>query len=637
MSLKKPIKIAERLPDLEGSRVQDMGNQIRSRSRIFSHLSATVLALLFVFSISQFELESLKGMLLDGLFRTKVQSMAHPSIKLIGYNEKSATRYGLQSGIPVEELIQLFDALAVEKPLAVAFIGPLNKHTYSQEELHRLAQSMAKLDHVFIGYTDDESLGTNPPLEIAPVAKYLPGFVSRDTFSYGSDSVSRRVMISIQNVPTVFTELAHLYFGGNHEREFKHAHQLGTHGDSNQAFVHWQGPPGTYPVVSSRDFLEKRVNQSDYRNKIVLIGRSLKRKYAEDFVFSPFSRQPVDTPVLEAAAHGLGSLLNDNSLYKTPSWLNALVSLLIGVLTVNMVLFLPPFKGILFVGAELLFVTFAAWVGLQWFDLWIDLAHPLVVACVGYYLVIPYRLVDEYRKRWHYQEKTEIMVQLEQLKSNFLSLISHDLKTPIAQIQGKAELLLNENNPLNTKQKDSLHAIVQTTDHLSKYVETVLDLTRVESSKIPLTKTTKDINAVINEVIDSKMALAAEKDIVLTASLEPMFSFKFDVRLMKRVIGNLVENAIKYSPEGSTITLISHEEGEWVHVSVEDQGMGIATEEQDKIFDKFYRCEKDETSQIKGTGLGLYLVRYFVELHSGAIKLKSEMGKGSVFTVSLPV
>ena len=230
------------------------------------------------------------------------------------------------------------------------------------------------------------------------------------------------------------------------------------------------------------------------------------------------------------------------------------------------------------------------------------------------------------------------MAELEQLKSNFLSLMSHDLKTPLARIQGNAELALSDSaDQMTPKQKQSLQSIVHTTEGLSTYVETLLDLTRIESSKVHLNKSSKDINSVINEVVKAKSLLAREKQIEIQTKLEPLFSFKFDVKLIQQVIANLVENAIKYSPEGSLVTLTSKEDGSWVRVSVIDEGYGISVEDQDKLFTKFFRGSDPKTQTEKGTGLGLYLVKYFVELHEGFVNLNSQVEKGSVFTISLPI
>jgi signal transduction histidine kinase len=605
---------------------------LSGRSKTFSHASASALAVVFVLALAQFDLDGLKGLLSDGLMRTQWRHSPHPQLRLVGYDDASASRYEEGRKVPVEELAQMLETLAAESPKAVALIGPFNERRYTPSELALLGKALLKVPNPFIGYTDDDSLGKNPPVELSGV-RYLPGFISRDTFSYGADSVSRRVMITLQSVPTVYAELANL---ARPRASFRHAEPLGDMSDSSQTYINWQGGPGTYPITSSLAVAERSFPVGHFKDKIVLVGRVLRSKQAEDFILTPLSRGP-STPLLEGAAHSLATLLDDRGIAKSSSWLNMVLALFIGVVTVNLALFLSPWRGILFVLGETIVLCLAAWTLLLAGDYWLDLAHPLLVACVGYYLVIPYRLVEEYRKRWHYQEKSELMSQLEQLKSNFLSLVTHDLKTPIARIQGNAELILNETSGLTEKQRGSVTAIVHTTEELSKYVETVLDLTRIESAEVPLQKATKDINQAVLEVVEAKRPLAAEKNITLDTDLDPIFSFKFDARLIRRVIANLVENAIKYSPEGGHIRLISREENNWVHVSVADQGIGIPETEQEKVFAKFYRGQHPLTAAVKGTGLGLYLARYFVELHEGIIKLKSDVGKGSTFTVSLPV
>ena len=116
-----------------------------------------------------------------------------------------------------------------------------------------------------------------------------------------------------------------------------------------------------------------------------------------------------------------------------------------------------------------------------------------------------------------------------------------------------------------------------------------------------------------------------------------MFSVKIDEDLMRQVFSNLVENAIKYSPEGSSILVSTEEVDGQLVIQVADQGMGIANDELDSLFTKFYRSRTVRDGTIKGSGLGLYLARYFVDLHRGQISVESELNKGSTFTVELPM
>lgn len=607
------------------------------RSRIVSHVSASLFALFFVVLTFQFRLDSLQGLLADGLFRIRWTHTPNPKIRLIAYDDQSSVRYDPGSKIPAQELALILEFLARAKTEAIALIASINEKLYTDEELALIAGALSKHANAFIGYIDDESLGKSPPLRLAGFSRYLPGFISRDAISYGADSVSRRVMITLDGLPSLYAELARLSNHSNSGTTFRNVEPLGDFQNSTQTYINWQGPAGSYPLIASADVVQERISPSDFNGKIVLIGRALRAKGLEDFILTPFSREPLRTPLLEGAAHSLATLVDNTGLSRSPPWASVMLSLCLALATINLVLVLSPMRGILFVGAELIGLLVLGWFSLNALNCWLDFAHPLILVCVGYYLVIPYRFVDESRKRWYYQEKSELMAQLEQLKSNFLSLMSHDLKTPIARIQGAAELLLNESAALSDKQRQTLSTIVDTSESLSQHVQTVLDLARIESAQVPIQKSSKDINVTIAEVVESKRPLAAEKEIELVTNLEPLFSFKFDVNLIRRVIANLVENAIKYSPERTTITLASREEKDWVHVSVSDQGMGIPPEEQEKVFVKFYRGQGCEKERVKGTGLGLYLVRYFVELHEGVVKLSSEVGKGSTFTVSLPL
>jgi signal transduction histidine kinase len=138
-------------------------------------------------------------------------------------------------------------------------------------------------------------------------------------------------------------------------------------------------------------------------------------------------------------------------------------------------------------------------------------------------------------------------------------------------------------------------------------------------------------------VIDKSKHLANRKNIDIITELEPLFSVKADEDLLKQVFTNLVENAIKYSPNDSKILVSTEEvEGKMV-VQVADQGRGISEQDLDNVFEKFYRTKDVVASDVGGSGLGLFLAKYFVELHHGEIEVESEEGQGSTFTVSLPM
>jgi signal transduction histidine kinase len=317
--------------------------------------------------------------------------------------------------------------------------------------------------------------------------------------------------------------------------------------------------------------------------------------------------------------------------------MNLALTILVAYLTVLLVWSARPVMGIFLILSQAAVFVFAAYFLFAVFGVWVNMIHPLLAIFVSYYFFIPYRLIIENKKSWEYYQKNRLLTQVEELKSNFLSMMSHDLKTPLARIQGMAETVLSDSNKLSPPQKQAVRSIIQSGEELGRFIGSILDLSRIESKEVKLQKSSRDINSVLKEVTKKYEFNARQKNITITSQLDPLFSVKVDVDLIKQVFGNLVENAIKYSPENSVVVVSSKEEDGKIRVSVIDNGPGIPQDEVDNIFMKFYRSKAAKASPIKGSGLGLYLARYFVELHGGNIMVESAPQKGSTFTVQLPV
>jgi signal transduction histidine kinase len=215
--------------------------------------------------------------------------------------------------------------------------------------------------------------------------------------------------------------------------------------------------------------------------------------------------------------------------------------------------------------------------------------------------------------------------------------MSHDLKTPIARIQGMTEVMTSDDHKLSVSQHEALDNIKTSSDDLLKFINSILQYGRIESQGLELNLQSKDINKLLSEVIKKHEFLAKVKKINLNSNLEPLFPISVDPDLIKQVFSNLLENAIKYSREESTIYITTREADNNLYIDFKDEGFGIAAVDLPNIFMKFFRSHNVKISTIKGSGLGLYLASYFTELHQGSITVTSEIGIGSCFTVKLPI
>jgi signal transduction histidine kinase len=368
----------------------------------------------------------------------------------------------------------------------------------------------------------------------------------------------------------------------------------------------------------------------------VLVGRDT-LELSRDYTLTPYTRDVAAMSLLELQANMFDTLIQNRAVIKAPFWMDLLITALICILTLYVVLSVRPTQGLMILGTTLFIFVVAAWMILSFGGYWVGMAHPLIATFVCYYFFIPYRLIMENRKSWEYYQRNRLLTQVEELKSNFLRMMSHDLKTPLARIQGMAEVAMQDLTPLSPKQKAALETIGQSSEELSEFIGSILSLSRIESKEIKLDTKSRDVNLLLYDLVQRHEFLAKKKNIEIMCEFEPIFSMKVDEDLIRQVFSNLIENAIKYSPENSRILITTEEKDGQLVVQVADQGVGISKDELINVFTKFYRSPEHRNSEVGGSGLGLYLAKYFVELHRGSIEVESEPGQGSTFTVQLPM
>lgn len=390
--------------------------------------------------------------------------------------------------------------------------------------------------------------------------------------------------------------------------------------------INFRGPTKTFATIQARDLIEGKIPLSTLQGRIIIIGSQT------------FEGHQVQTPVgvlskAELMANITDNILENRWIQRPPNWFHSIYLMGI-ILAVFLILQFYP-------QTIALFILF--WIGTLWtavslwvFDrlnLWTPILTMWITLILSYVVALAYQLSLRENENWRLEQETKTTGELEQLKTNFVSLISHDLKTPLAKIQAICDRLLTAATVENDW-KDGLQNIRKESAELNRYIQTILQISRVESRQISLRREAVDLNQTVEEVIAQLKPLAQQKNIALTATLEPLFSVEADPLLIHEVIVNLIENAIKYSPTDSKVLVSSTETTAGMRISVTDNGPGIATEDLERIFDKFYRGQNQKS--VQGTGLGLFLVKYFVERHGGQVFIESTLQKGTTVGFELP-
>ncbi|MHB8810131.1 MAG: PAS domain-containing sensor histidine kinase [Desulfobulbaceae bacterium] len=225
--------------------------------------------------------------------------------------------------------------------------------------------------------------------------------------------------------------------------------------------------------------------------------------------------------------------------------------------------------------------------------------------------------------------------KIEREKHNFISMIAHDMKSPLIGISGLIKRLQKEKVcKTNKKLQEYLRVIGEAEERLASMVEEFLEYSRLESGQIQLRMGKTDIKDVLDKTLELHRLRAEEQQIALKCECQAMGPIEADEKRLHRVFSNIIDNAIKYSPHQSEVTIKTIEKDDEIIIQIQDQGWGIKTEEIPFIFDAFYRAEKKEN--VSGYGLGLAASNTIIREHGGRISVESVPGKGSIFTVRLP-
>ena len=236
------------------------------------------------------------------------------------------------------------------------------------------------------------------------------------------------------------------------------------------------------------------------------------------------------------------------------------------------------------------------------------------------------------------KEQNEKILEADKAKNEFLANVSHELRTPLNAILGFSEILAtNLYGVLNPKQAEYISDIRVSGIHLLSMINEILDISKIEAKAVKLVRSTFYISRALDEVVNILEPLAIKKSITLNKILDKDFEVYADYQKIQQILYNLVNNAIKFSPEKGQVDIEGIKKGKTFEIKVHDNGIGIDKKYHGKIFAKFVQLDSAYTKKESSTGLGLTITKELVELHGGKISLMSEINNGSTFIVSIPL
>ncbi len=611
-----------------------------------SRLYPLVFTVIFIVVLFQYSFASLESIFYDLRIKYDAGISFKDEVVLITMDEESDQFLGESFPYTYASHEILIERLLSDNPGAVGYLVGLLEPDSSREK-----QALDKFKLLTKNYTKTGGVfrfGTNmdnwdehlPPRDLRELG-YSLAVLNKDNATFAKDDISRRALINISG-----EESFHLWMA-NTSREklgmekldatsIQGAYYLQEADATFTLFRYFTNPVSTKGKIKRIPFHRVLVGnfpKGFFENKTVLVGPSYISN-TNDTILTPFNREEYISSKLAVHAEIIQAFVQNKTILQIPRDVSNVLAILIALFLSIIISRMRPTTGLAMTLALMFGVILLAYLLFSMLGLWLYITHIVLTVFVVYYIWVPFRAIGEYQRRYAIQEETKLLKKVENLKQNFISLMSHDLKTPVAKIAGMADVMKHKNAG-NVELSNGLQSIIDATKELNKFISSILDLTKVESRNISLNMQSKDINSIVENTVESLQYEASLKDVKVVQELAPLYPIEFDINLMKRVFANLVENAIKYSGEGSEVVVKTWDDEQWVYITISDNGVGIPPEDLEYIFEKFYRVKNDASHSIKGTGLGLYLVKYFVELHGGTIEANSVVGNGTTFKIKL--
>jgi hypothetical protein len=602
--------------------------------------------LIFVTILFQYPLSSFESIFYDLRVRLDFQIQPTSEIVLVTMDEESDDYLGDVYPYTYATQSRFLEKLIAAQPKIINFLGRMpdvaeEDKTYFEQFRKNLHLFDSKGGKVNFGTEIDETIGEILPPEGLRSFNYSLAQLNIDNSVFAKDDVVRRAIFNVSGVESLHLLTANQYRRIKGKPAINVPDVLGAYyneeADANFVLFRYATSPiyseVKYKTIPYHRVLVGNFSPEIFKDKIVLIGPNYISQ-RDNFYLTPFNQEEYKAPKLIIHASIIDAFIQNKTIKIIPRLVSNVLAFILGIILSVLISRLKPKDGLIITVLMLLSILIISYLLFILIGFWLYTAHLVVTVFVVYYIWIPFRAIGEYQRRFAIQEEAKIYKKVEKLKQNFLSLMSHDLKTPVAKIAGVADNLYHQNQS-SPEIREKSQIIIDSTKELNKFISSILDLTKIESSNFGLNKMSKDVNLLVESVVKDSEFSAGQKDVKIFKELSPLYPIQIDVTLTTRVISNLVENAVKYSGNGSIVQVKTWDDDKWVYIEIKDNGAGIPPEEISNIFEKFYRIKNDANHSIKGTGLGLYLVKYFVELHGGTISVESTLGKETKFLVKL--
>ena len=602
--------------------------------------------LIFVTILFQYPLASLESIFYDLKIREDFGIKPTKEIVIVTMDEESDDYLGDTYPYTYATQSRFLEKLLSSKPKIINYFSKMPEVTTEElkyftefkKSLKAFEETGGKVS--FATEIDDKAGEVLPPLELRDF-NYSLAQLNIDNNIFSKDDVVRRAIFNVSGEESLHLLTANQYRKMKGKSIINVPDVLGAYyneeADANFVLFRYASSPiyseFKYKTIPYHRVLVGNFSPEIFKDKIVLIGPNYISQ-RENFYLTPFNQEEYKAPKLIIHASIIDSFIQNKTIKMIPRIVSNILAFVLGIILSILISRLKPKDGLIITILMLISILLISYLVFVLLGFWLYTAHLVVTVFVVYYIWIPFRAIGEYQRRFAIQEEAKILKQVEKLKQNFLSLMSHDLKTPVAKIAGVADNLYHQNNT-NPEIREKTQLIIDSTKELNRFISSILDLTKIESSNFGLNKVSKDVNSLIEIVVKDLTFSAAQKDVQIKKELDPLYPIQIDVTLVSRVVSNLIENAIKYSGPGAIVNVKTWDDDQWVYIEIKDNGPGIPPEEISNIFEKFYRIKNDANHAIKGTGLGLYLVKYFVELHGGSISVDSIVNKETKFLVKL--